>query len=118
MDRRKQLKGMYKSMKPDMGVFIVKSNLGNKCHIEGTQNLKGAMNSTRFKLNLGSHPNKELQKEWKEQGESAFSIEVLEYLKYDEDESKTDYGEELDILKMVWQENLSQKGIKFYKSTI
>jgi len=103
MDRRKELKELYKTMKPDMGIFVIKSNFNNKCYIEGTQDLKGTMNSTKFKLELGSHPNKELQKDWKEHGESSFTVKILERLKYDEDESKIDYSEEIKILKMIWE---------------
>lgn len=69
MDRRKELKEQYKNMKPDMGVFIIKSAIENKCYkcyIEAAQDLKSTINSTKFKLELGFHPNKELQKEWKE----------------------------------------------------
>ena len=29
MDRRKELKELYKNMKPDMGIIIIKSNQGN-----------------------------------------------------------------------------------------
>lgn len=115
MDRKKELKEMYKNMKPDMGVFIIKSNFSNKCSIEGTQDLKGTINSTKFKLNFGNHPNRELQKEWKEYGESSFTIEILENLKYDKDETKTDYSEDLDILRLIWEERLLQKDMEFYK---
>lgn len=115
MDRRKELKEQYKNMKPDMGVFIIKSNINDNCYIEGTQDLKGTINSTKFKLNLGFHPNKDLQKEWKEDGELNFSIEILEKLKYDKDELKDDYSEELNILKMVWEDKLLEKGMKFYR---
>lgn len=48
-------------MKPDMGIFIIRNNFNNKCYIEATQNLKGAINSIKFKLGFGNHPNKELQ---------------------------------------------------------
>ncbi len=115
MDRRKELKEQYKNMKPDMGVFIIKSNIKNKCYIEGTQDLKSTINSTKFKLELGFHPNKELQKEWKECGEENFSIEILEKLKYDKDESKEDYSEELNILKILWEDKLTENGMEFYK---
>lgn len=107
MDRKKELKELYKNFKPDMGVFIIKSNFNDKYYIEETQDLKSSINRTKFQLNLGSHPNKELQKHWKEYGESSFTIEVLEKLKYDKDESKVDYSEELNILKMIWDEKLS-----------
>lgn len=115
MDRKKELKELYKQMKPDMGVFIIHSDFSNKCYIESTSNIKSALNSTKFKLEAGIHPNRELQKDWKEYGEEKFTIEVLEKLKYDKDESKTDYSEELAILKMVWEEKLLQKGMEFYK---
>lgn len=115
MDRKKELKEMYKHIKTDMGIFIIKSNVNNKCYIDVTQDLKGTINSTKFKLNLGSYPNRELQRQWKEQGESGFTIEILEKLEYDKDESKVDYHEELDILKLEWEENLMKKGMEFYK---
>lgn len=108
MDRKKELKEQYKQMKPDMGVFVIRSKVNTNYYIEVTRNLKGMINRTRFQLNNFSHPNKELQKEWKEQGEHNFTIEVLEVLEYDKDETKTDYSEELIIMKMVWEEKLSK----------
>lgn len=114
MDRRKELKEKYKLMKPDMGVFVIKNNLNNKCYVEATQNLKGTINSTKFKLGFGNHPNKELQQAWNEFGEDSFSIEILEKLEYDEDESKTDYSEELEILELEWRDKLSKRGLEFY----
>lgn len=116
MDKKKELKELYKQMKPDMGVFIIKSNLINKCYIEGAQDLKGTINSTKFKLGLGSHINKELQKEWIEFGETNFIIDILEKLSYQEDENKTDYSEELSILKMIWEEKLRKDGMEFYSN--
>ena len=107
--RKKELKEWYKNMKPDMGIFIIKNNFNNKCYIEVTQDLKGTINSTKFQLNFGNHPNRELQKEWKEKGESNFTIEILEILEYNKDETKTDYSGELNILKLLWEERLSQK---------
>lgn len=114
MNRRKELKDMYKTMKTDMGIFVIKSNLKDMSYLEGTEDLKSTINSTKFKLGMGMHPNIELQKDWKEYGESNFTIEILEKLKYDEDETKVDYNEELDILKIIWQERLSKKGMGFY----
>lgn len=114
MDRRKELKEQYKNMKPDMGIFMIRSNISNKCYIEGTQDLKGTMNKTKFQLKFDSFPNRELQKAWKEQGEPNFTMEILEQLQYDKDEAKTDYSEDLALLQMIWEEKLSQKGMEFY----
>lgn len=115
MDRRKELKALYKQMKPEMGLFMIQCLQNNKCHLEGTQDLKGTINSSRFKLNFGNHPNKELQQDWKRYGEDGFIIKVLETLPYDKDETKNDYSEELSILKFLWRERLQKEGLAFYK---
>lgn len=116
MDRKKELKELYKNLKKDMGIFIVKSNFSNKCFIQETPDLKSLINRTRFSLDFGNHPVKELQKDWKEYGKENFTIEILEKLDYDKDESKTDYSEELEILKMTWEEKLIDEGMEFYKA--
>lgn len=96
-------------MKPDMGIFTIRSKEGPFQYLETTQDLKGTMNKTVFQLRFGNHPNKELQKAWKEMGEANLIIEVLEVLPYNKDESKTDYSEELNILKLIWEEKLINK---------
>ncbi len=115
MDRKKELKEQYKRMKPDMGIFMIRSKINNRCHLEVSQNLKGALNSSKFKLEAGNHPNRELQKEWKEQGEKNFTIDILEKLEYDKEESKTDYKDELALLLMIWQEKLVEESLEFYR---
>lgn len=114
MDRKKELKQAYKNYKPDMGVFVIKSNADKKCHVEESRDLKGDINSAMFKLDLGTHPNKALQKQWKERGRTAFAIDIPQKLEYDKDPSKTDYGEELAILKMLVKETLVKEGWSFF----
>ena len=112
--RKKELKELYKQLKPDMGILAVKHTSSNKYYLEGTQDLKSTVNSIKFKLNFGNHPNRQLQKDWQKDGKESFTIEVLEKLKYDEDETKTDYSEELAILKILWEEKLLQQGARLY----
>jgi len=114
MDRKKELKSLYKQMKPQMGIFIIRSKSNNKCHIEATQDIKGTMNSTKFKLSAGIHPYRELQKEWTDLGEENFISEILDTLEYSKDDSKTDYTEDLDMLKTMWKEKLTGQGLQFY----
>lgn len=115
MDRKKKLKWQYKQMRPPMGIFIIRSQVNNKCYLETTPNLRGTINGTKFKLGAGVHPNRELQKEWQEFGAENFTIEILEHLEYDKDESKTDYQEDLTLLRMIWVEKLAKQNIEFYK---
>lgn len=106
MDRKKELKEQYKQMRPDMGIYVVRCNSNDKCYIGSTKNLKGKINSTKFQLSSGGHPNYELQKEWQEYGEANFTIEIIDILDYDKDESKTDYTEDLETLKEIWKDKL------------
>lgn len=114
MDRKKELREQYRQMKPDMGVLIIRFITGNKCFIEGTQDLKSRINRYKFQLAHGSHPNQELQKDWNAQGAGKFTFEILENLDYDKDESKTDYFDDLALLQMDWEEKLTQEGWKLY----
>lgn len=115
MDRKKELKEMYKQIKPDMGIIVVQSKINNKYYLETTQNLKGKMNSIRFQLKSGGfRANEQLQKEWKQYGSESFEIKVLENLEYDKDESKSDYSEELEIMKSIWDEKLKNQNSQPY----
>ncbi len=116
MDTKKELKQKYKEMKPPMGVFIIKNNINGKTFVGVDKDTKSIINRFKFQLQWGGHPIKELQQDWKKFGEDAFTIKVLELLEYDEKEEKTDYSEELEILKMIWLEKLNPDGkLKLYK---
>jgi len=74
-----------------------------KSYIGCANDTKGAINSNQFKLGAGMHRNKNLQSDWKKYGEFNFSVKVLETLSYDnEDEAKTDYTKELEVLCDKW----------------
>lgn len=115
MDRKKELKLQYQQMKPEMGIFLIRSRISNKCFLEATPDLKGRINSTRFKLESGAHPHRKLQRDWHDYGAGNFSIEILEYLDYDQDEGKTDYTEDLALLQMIWEEKLAKETKEFYE---
>ncbi len=73
-ERKRELREQYKLMRPDMGIFAVICRPNSRYYLETTENLRGAMNSTEFKLNAGMHPKKALQKDWSEfDSKSAFS---------------------------------------------
>ncbi len=114
MNRRKELKEQYKLMKPDMGLFIIRSKLNNKCYIEAALNLNSRMNREIFQLGAQSHPNRELQKDWKDFGKQSFIVEILEKIEYKQDELEDDYTEELQLLKIIWEEKLGKEGLVFY----
>lgn len=107
MDNKKELKQKYKNMKPEMGVFRIESRVSGNCYLYAAPDLKSLMNRYCFQLNVGSHQNRDLQQEWSEQGADNFIIETLDRLEYDKDESKTDYAEDLELLRLIWQDKLN-----------
>ncbi len=115
MDRKKELKLQYKLRKPDMGIFVIRNDINRKCHLQTSGDLRAGINGAKVRLEGGSHPVRELQKEWNEFGGGHFTIEVLEHLTYDTDETKTDYSEELELLKMIWEEKLAGEGAQLYQ---
>ena len=101
-----------------MGIFMICPKEGEKRYVQATGDLRGVMNGAQARLNGGMHPCRELQKEWSERGGENFKIEILERLKYDKDESKTDYSEELALLQMIWEEKLQKEGFSLYRKKI
>lgn len=118
MDRRRELKQQYKMTKPDMGLYIVRCNANNKVFLQPTQDLRTVEAGILVRLESGMHPNRELQKEWKDLGGDSFSMEVLEVLPYDSDASKTDYGDDLKLLQSMWEEQLQKDGKQLYQKRL
>ena len=102
---KKELKKEYKRTLQPMGVYQIKNLVNGKIFIGSSKNLPGKINGQKFQLNLGSHPNEELQKDYTELGEANFIFEVLDYLEPKKD-SNYDYTEDLEVLKEMWIEKL------------
>lgn len=114
MNRKKELKEQYRQLKPEMGVYLIRSNRSGKCLLEATPRLKATINRVKFQLEYGSYSNRELQKEWTEYGEDNFIFEILEILEYEKDETKTDYADELELLRMDWEEKMTDQHVEFF----
>lgn len=109
--RRKELLEEYKQMKTYMGVVQIKNNVNGKIFIAAFSNLKNKWLTLRGQLDMGRHANAQLQKDWKELGEKAFSYEVLEEKETDE---VTDMRWELKQMEKPWLEKLQPYGDRGY----
>lgn len=109
--RRKELLEQYNQIKIYMGVTQIKNNVNGKIYIAAYPNLKNKWLTLQAQLDMGRHPNLQLQKDWKEYGADAFSYEVLE-----EKETKdiTDMKWELKQIIKPWLEKLQPHGDKGY----
>lgn len=119
---KKKLIETYKNTQHPMGVFCIikKVPIENdpRVYIQTAINFKANFNSAKMKLNSNFHPNKELQKDWSTYGEEAFEVKILEELAYSDDVPNADYSEELEILKLLWEDKFKADGIRLYEKSL
>lgn len=110
---KKELKKEYQQNHTPMGVYQIRNIANDKVLIGSALNLPGAINSNRFQLNAGSHPNKTLQAEWREYGSDSFSFEKVDELTATEGPSH-DYRADLEFLEEFWLEKSQPYGERGY----
>ncbi len=114
VDRRKELQEQAKEIKIEAGVYGIRNLKSGKILVESTPNLK-KLNGLKLSLDLGSHMNRQLQKDWTALGEDSFAFEVLEKLKRPET-GPFDEKRELKKLKEKWLRELMPFGEQGYNS--
>lgn len=112
MDRKKELKQLYKETPIEAGVYKIENKQNGKVFIASTRNIK-TLNGVKFMLNKGGHVNRELAKEWQALGEESFTVEVIEILKKKNDPYFNE-KEELKKLEEKWLEEYKPFGEKGY----
>ena len=110
---RKELKAEYKTSKTSAGVFQIRNLINGKIFIGTAQNIPGILNSNKFQLTAGKHPNARLQADWKAFGESAFVFEPVDELTVP-DNPHRDIRMELAELQDMWLEKLKPFGERGY----
>ena len=83
-ERKKALLREYKETPQPMGVFQIKNNVTGKLLLLKALNLPGIINRHQLELRRGMHRNSQLQADWNQYGEAAFSFDILATLKPDE----------------------------------
>lgn len=106
---RRALVHAYKETRPPAGVFVIRNLVNGRIYVGGSLNLEGAMNRHRFELNMRSHRNKLLLKDWLEHGAERFSFEVVDHIK-ERDDPHFDYEAELQNLLPLWRDELQGQG--------
>ncbi|MDQ0246612.1 group I intron endonuclease [Bacillus fengqiuensis] len=112
MDRKKELKQLYKETKTEAGIYQIKNTQNGKIFVGSTRNLK-TLSGKRFELEVGTNTNKMLQNEWKEFGKEAFVFEILEILK-EKEAGYFDAKNELKKLEEAWLDKLQPYGERGY----
>ncbi len=108
MERKKELKQLYKEMKTEGGVYLIRNTKNQKVLVVSTPNLK-TINGRKMQLRDGSHQNRQLQEDLRQYGPEAFVFEVLEVLEEKADPS-FNKAEALKQLEQKWLEKLQPYG--------
>jgi hypothetical protein len=112
MDRKALIRD-YKETRRPMGVFRVRNTVNGKSLVGTSADLPGMLNRQRFQLDLGSHPSRDLQKDWKEFGPDAFVFEILDTLT-PPDQPTYDPSEDLQALEQLWLDKINPFGDQGY----
>ena len=112
MDKKALLRE-YKETPRPMGVYQIRNTVNGKLLVGTSVNLTAILNRHRAALRMGSHQNRELQKDWAEFGAEAFEFEVLDTLTPPE---RPDYkpSDDLRALEELWLDKLSPFGERGY----
>ena len=113
MQRRKEINRAYQERVKPSGVFQVRNLANGKVLLGSSLNLEGPLNKHRFMLQINSHPNKELQKDWNEFGPGQFTFEILETIPV-KDDPNFNLKDELTLLEEIWLEKLQPFGERGY----
>lgn len=114
---RKQLLREYKQTPRPAGMFVVRNDVTGTWLVGSSPDLPGILNRVRFQLEMGSHPDKELQTDWNTFGSDSFAIEVLDLLER-EDGDTGDVSEDLVTLRNMWLERLRDEGRALYPTSL
>ena len=117
MPDRKELIRHYKETPRPAGVYRVRNIAGGKSLLGSSPDLPAILNRERFQLDAGLHPDKELQKDWRELGPDAFAFETLDRLE-PSGAPGCDPGEDLQTLKEMWIERLTASGETLYPHSL
>jgi hypothetical protein len=112
---RKALIREYKANRPPMGVFQVRNTLSGKVFLGSTADLPSMLNRQRAQLQMGAHPNRQLQADWRSDGASAFAFEVLDTLTASDD-AGYDPREDLRTLEAMWVAKIAPFGERGYNT--
>ncbi len=78
METRKDKVKAYKLTPKTAGMIIIRNTANGRFLLGSTLNMHGVLDRHRFMLSLGSHHIRDMQADWKQYGEAAFTFDVLE----------------------------------------
>jgi hypothetical protein len=108
MSRRKEINDAYKARKLCGGVYTITNSANGKYLLSYTANLKSIQNRFQFAITTGSTVHHKLQKDWEQFGAQVFTLEVLEELEQNPDQSQAEFMLDLKTLEQLCRANLDR----------
>ena len=102
---RKEIVRRYKHTPRPAGVYRVLHRPNGRMLVGASPDAPAMLNRVRAQLEMGSHPNRQLQSDWEAVGPDEFVFEVVDLLAAPEDPG-ADIGEDLQTLLDLWREKL------------
>jgi len=96
-------------MKFKAGVFGIRNTVNNKLYLGSSVNMDAMWNRSRVQLDFGSHPNAELQTDWKSMGKDKFTFEIISEIKQ-KDDGMQDLAKDVKDLELLYLEELKPFG--------
>lgn len=104
MDRRKELKNLYKSRAMIGGVYRISCSGNGRVWIKSAKNLQEQQNRFRFFISGNYCPEPGMRAEWKQYGAESFSLTVLEELKKGETQTEAEFARDIETLHEIWMQ--------------
>ncbi len=102
---RKEMVRDYKETRRPMGVFCIRNTLTGQVLLGSSVDLPSILNRYRMQLEMGMHPNRQMQNDWNALGPGAFTFEVLDTLSIPEDPGYQP-SDDLKALLGLWMDKL------------
>jgi hypothetical protein len=112
---KRTLKRQYRESEIPVGIYRVVNTQANRSLVGSSVNLPAILNRHRADLKMGAHRNQELQRDWNQLGEGAFTFEILDTLS-PRAEPGYDVKRELATLEELWLERLAPYGERGYNT--
>lgn len=107
---RRRISRQARDAFPPMGLYLVRDQATGPVRLGSSRDVHATLRRIQFELRLGSHPDKALQAQWRNDP-ARFSFEVLELVKERTDPA-FDYDEELRTLLQLHREELGLEGAR------
>jgi hypothetical protein len=114
MDRKKELKRLYKENPLQGGVYQIRNKQDGKILVRSSFTFNAGFNRDRMELDSRKSRFELLQAEWNRVGGDMFEFEILDVFKPRDEDTFDQRRKELLLLEQMWCEKLQPYGDRGY----